>query len=90
MSTPFSMSGPTTSNLAGPSDAATDNIVTFQDGAFTTAATPTPGLTAGLSNVTGGIASLGSAISNLTSSASGVIMLIVAGGALWLYLRKKL
>ncbi|SEC35544.1 hypothetical protein SAMN02787142_1248 [Burkholderia sp. WP9] len=90
MSTPFSMSGPTTSNYAGPSDAATDNIVTFNDGSFTTAATPTPGLTAGLSNVTGGIASLGSAVSNLTSSASGIFMLVAVGGAIWLYLRKKL
>lgn len=62
----------------------------FNDGSFTTAATPTPGLTAGLSNVTGGIASLGSAVSNLTSSASGIFMLMVAGGALWLYLKKKL
>lgn len=89
MSTPFSMSGPTTSNYAGPSDAAMDNVVSFNDGSFTTAATPTPGLTAGLSNVTGGIASLGSAVSNLTSSASGIFMLIAVGGALWLWLRKK-
>lgn len=77
-------------SYAGPSDAAMDNVVSFNDGSFTTAATPTPGLTAGLSNVTGGVAALGSAVSNLTSSTSGILMLLVAGGAVWLWLRKKL
>jgi hypothetical protein len=76
-------------SYAGPSAANTSNTVTFNDGSFTTAATPTPGLTAGLSNVTGGVAALGSAVSNLTSSASGIFMLVVAGGALWLWLRDK-
>jgi hypothetical protein len=76
-------------SASGPANANTSNDVGFTDGSFTTAATPTPGLTAGLSNVTGGIASLGTAVSNLTSSASGIMMLIVAGGAVWLWLRKK-
>lgn len=77
-------------SYAGPSAANTSNNVSFTDGSFTTAATPTPGLTAGLSNVTGGIASLGTAVSNLTSSASGIFMLLVAGGAVWLWLKRKL
>jgi hypothetical protein len=64
--------------------------VTFNDGSFTTAATPTPGLTAGLTNVTSGVASLGTAISNLTSNAQDVFMLVVGGGLLWLWLRKEL
>lgn len=76
-------------SYAGPSAANTSNNVSFNDGSFTTAATPTPGLTAGLSNVTGGIASVASALSNVTSSASGIFMLVLAGGALWLWLRDK-
>lgn len=89
MSAPMSMSGPDTDNFAGPSDAAMDNVVSFTDGSFTTAATPTPGLTAGLSNVTGAVASVASGVSSLTSSTSGLFMLLAVGGALWLWLRKK-
>lgn len=77
-------------SYAGPAVSSSGSDISFSDGSFTTAATPTPGLTAGLSNVTGGISSIGSALSNLTSSAQGVFMLVVAGGALWLWLRKKI
>jgi hypothetical protein len=91
MSTPFAPSlDLSLPSYAGPSAANTSNNVGFTDGSFTTAATPTPGLTAGLSNVTGGVAALGSAVSNLTSSASGIFMLLAVGGAIWLWARKKL
>jgi hypothetical protein len=74
---------------AGPTESGSGGDVSFNDGSFTTASTPTPGLTAGLSNVTGGVASLGSAVSNLTSSVSGIVTLLAIGGAVWLWLRKK-
>lgn len=65
----------------------TTNTVSFNDGSFTFASTPTPGLTAGISNITGGVAALAQGASNamtgLTSSLSGVVPLLLLGGVVW-------
>lgn len=75
--------GPTATSGAQQS-----NTVSFNDGSFTFASSPTPGLTAGLSNVSSGVASLGQGIANaLTGSAtgilSGIVPLLLIGGVAW-------
>lgn len=61
----------------------------FSDGSFDTAATPTPGLTNSLQNTSSAISSVGTAVSNLTSSASGIFMLMAAGVAIYYFMKKK-
>jgi hypothetical protein len=76
-------------SFAGPSDAPTNNQVSFTDGSFTTAATPTPGLTAGLENTSSAVASIGTAVSTLSDSTTGILALLAVGTAVWLWIRQR-
>jgi hypothetical protein len=88
LSFPFSL-GLDLPSYAGPSEAPTSNQVSFTDGSFTTAATPTPGLTAGMENASSAVASVGTALSNLTGSGMGLLALIAVGAAVWLWVRQR-
>jgi hypothetical protein len=70
------------------SDARQSNVVSFNDGAFTFASSPNPGLTAGLSNLSGGAASVGQGVGNFLTGAgasmqSVVMPLLLVGGLVW-------
>lgn len=73
---------------ASTSGAQQQNTTSFNDGSFTFASTPTPGLTAGLSNVSGGIAAVGQGLANAltggaTSALSGLLPILLIGGVVW-------
>ncbi|KVD19189.1 hypothetical protein WI80_33380 [Burkholderia ubonensis] len=71
------------------SGAQQSNFASFNDGSFTFASSPNPGLTAGLSNLTGGVAAVGQGVGNALTGAGvsmqgTVLPLLVIGGLVWL------
>jgi hypothetical protein len=79
---------------ASTSGAQVSNNVSFNDGSFTFASSPNPGLTASLSNLSGGAASVGQGIGNfLTGISNGTSSLLpyllIGGVALWFMSRHK-
>lgn len=71
------------------SDARQSNQTSFNDGSFTFASSPNPGLTAGLSNISGGAAAVGSGIGNFLTGAgatmqSTVLPILMVVGVIWI------
>ena len=76
-------------STSATSDARQSNVVSFNDGAFTFASSPNPGLTAGLSNLSGGAASVGQGIGNFLTGAGAsmqslVMPLLLVGAVVWI------
>ncbi|MBN3734645.1 hypothetical protein [Burkholderia sp. Tr-20390] len=80
--------GPTATSGAQQS-----NFTSFNDGSFTFASSPDPGITAGLSNLSGGAAAIGQGIGNALTGAGvsmqgTVLPLIVIGGLIWFLMHR--